>query len=99
MQQRRLGRTEHSSSVLVVGGAAWGASRPEEVAAHLERCLAAGCNSLDVAPSYGEAQRSLGEVIGDVRDRFFLSCKTGQRDAAGAQRELDESLRLLGSID
>jgi aryl-alcohol dehydrogenase-like predicted oxidoreductase len=99
VEQRRLGRTEHNSSVLVVGGAAWGRSTTDEVSAHLDRCLAAGCNSLDIAPSYGDAQRLLGEVIAPVRDRFFLSCKTGVRDADGARRELDESLELHGSID
>jgi len=30
-----------------------------------------------------------------LRDSFFLACKTGKRDKAGAPAALDDSLRLL----
>jgi len=54
-----------------------------------------GVNYFDVAPTYGNAQERLGPALKPYRDDAFLACKTAQRDAAGSQAELEESLRLL----
>jgi predicted aldo/keto reductase-like oxidoreductase len=54
-----------------------------------------GVNYFDVAPTYGNAQERLGPALKPYRARSFLACKTTKRDAAGAQAELEESLRLL----
>ena len=64
-----------------------------QVASAIER----GVNYFDVAPSYfeGEAERKLGIALQPFREKNFLACKTGRRDAVGAQEELDESLRRL----
>jgi aryl-alcohol dehydrogenase-like predicted oxidoreductase len=56
-----------------------------------------GVNYFDVAPSYcdGEAETKLGPALGSLRQRAFLACKTLERDAAGARRELERSLARL----
>jgi len=56
-----------------------------------------GINYYDVAPSYydGEAERKLGPALEPVRKRSFLACKTMARDAAGARKELEQSLGRL----
>lgn len=56
-----------------------------------------GINYFDVAPSYGngEAEEKLGPALKPYRNRVFLSCKTMQRDAAGARAELERSLSRL----
>jgi len=54
-----------------------------------------GVNYFDVAPTYGNAQERLGPALKPYRKKSFLACKTTKRDAAGAQAELEESLRLL----
>jgi len=56
-----------------------------------------GVNYYDVAPSYfeGEAERKLGVSLQPYRDRSFLACKTGKRDAQGARAELERSLKRL----
>ncbi|MCX7024700.1 MAG: aldo/keto reductase [Spirochaetes bacterium] len=53
-----------------------------------------GVNYFDVAPSYwdGEAEIKLGDALRGKRDSVFLACKTNLRDAAGAERELAQSL-------
>ena len=56
---------------------------------------AAGINYVDVAPSYGDAQQLLGPALKPYREEFFLACKTGKRDQAGAAAALDDSLKLL----
>ncbi len=56
-----------------------------------------GVNYYDVAPSYfdGEAETKLGPALEPYRKRSFLACKTTERDAAGARKELERSLVRL----
>ena len=96
MQTRRLGRTEHWSSVAILGCAAFGQSTPEETERSFELALAAGVNHLDVAPQYGDAQRLVGRVLPPHRDRLFVACKTLRKNADGVRAQLEESLELLG---
>lgn len=53
-----------------------------------------GVNYFDVAPSYfeGEAERKLGVALEPYRKRSFLACKTTERGAVNARRELEQSL-------
>jgi predicted aldo/keto reductase-like oxidoreductase len=54
-----------------------------------------GVNYYDVAPSYGNAEERLGPALKPYRENCFLACKTGKRDAKEAQKELENSLKLL----
>jgi diketogulonate reductase-like aldo/keto reductase len=56
-----------------------------------------GVNYFDVAPSYfdGEAETKLGPALEPFRKKSFLACKTLERDAAGARKELERSLGRL----
>jgi aryl-alcohol dehydrogenase-like predicted oxidoreductase len=53
-----------------------------------------GVNYFDVAPSYfdGEAEMKLGPALEPYRKQCFLACKTMERGAAGARKELEQSL-------
>jgi len=77
--------------IVVVGQAQTEANR--EVARSVDR----GVNYFDVAPTYGrgEAEEKLGIALQPYRDKAFLACKTQQRDAVGACRELESSLKVL----
>ncbi len=101
MQKRRLGRTGHRSTVAIFGGAAfWNVSQREADSA-MESVLAAGVNHIDVAPSYGVAERRLGPWMKRIRSGMFLGCKTTERTARAAGAELRSSLRRLkaGAFD
>lgn len=54
-----------------------------------------GINYFDVAPSYGdgEAELKLGKSLRNSRKEIFLACKTMERSAAGAEKELHRSLQ------
>lgn len=95
METRRLGRTGHHSSVLVYGAAALAEVSQDVADRSVQEALDAGINHFDVAASYGEAELRLGPWIPQIRDRIFLATKTGQRDAEGAWREINESLQKL----
>lgn len=95
METRRLGRTGHHSSVLVYGAAALAEVSQDVADRSVQEALDAGINHFDVAASYGEAELRLGPWVPQIRDRIFLATKTGQRDAEGAWREINESLQKL----
>lgn len=61
------------------------------------RAVDRGINYFDVAPVYGkgEAEEKLGPALEPHRDRVFLACKTHLRDAEGARRTMENSLRVL----
>lgn len=54
-----------------------------------------GINYFDVAPGYGDAQLLMGNSLQHKRQDVFLACKTAMRDRAQAEKDLEESLRLL----
>ncbi len=96
MEHRRLGRTEHHSSVAILGGAAFAAVSPHEAEAPFRQALDRGVNHLDIAPRYGDAELAVGPHIPAVRDELFIGCKTAEATAAGAKTELDRSLQRFG---
>jgi predicted aldo/keto reductase-like oxidoreductase len=95
VQQRRLGRTGHQSSVLIYGAAALAGVDQDTADASVQLALDAGINHFDVAASYGEAELRLGPWMGGIRDRIFLATKTGLRDRDDAWAEVNRSLERL----
>src|SRR5919109_1497892 len=95
MQYRELGRTGERLSVIGLGGIVVRDVPQEEANRLVASAVERGVTYFDVAPSYGNAEERLGPALEPFRRGVFLACKTQQRDAAGAQEELDRSLRRL----
>ena len=97
METRRLGQTDHPSSVVAFGTYAIGAV-PQDVADRaIEEALARGVNHFDVAPSYAEAELRLGDYLKrHPQPDLFVGAKTQRRDRAGAREELLRTLDRLG---
>jgi len=97
MLTRRLGRTEHESSVAILGGAAfWATETSDDARPAFEMALARGVNHLDIAPQYGNAERVVGPLVPAVRERLFVAGKTLRANPDGAEAQLDATRRLLG---
>ena len=77
MEQRRLGRIGHMSSVLIYGGAALGDVSQEVADTSIQQALDAGIDHFDTAAGYGDSELRLGEWMPRIRDRIFLASKTG----------------------
>jgi aryl-alcohol dehydrogenase-like predicted oxidoreductase len=96
MEKRSLGKTGEKLTIVGFGGIA---VRDEEPAAATKLVAQAvnerGINYFDVAPSYGNAEERLGPALEPYRKGVFLACKTGERSAEGAERELQASLKKL----
>lgn len=95
MEKRPLGKTGKSLSVIGFGGIVVMNATAREADVRVGRAIDAGINYFDVAPSYGNAEVMLGPALKKYRDGVFLACKTGKRDRAGAQAELEQSLKHL----
>jgi predicted aldo/keto reductase-like oxidoreductase len=95
VEQRRLGRLGHQSSVLIYGAAALAEVDQATADASVQLALDAGINHVDVAASYGDAELRLGPWMPDIRGRIFLATKTGLRDREGAWAQINQSLERL----
>jgi aryl-alcohol dehydrogenase-like predicted oxidoreductase len=85
----------HTSTVAVFGAAAFWEISQADADRVIESIIAAGINHIDVAPSYGQAEIRIGPWMPRERGRFFLGCKTMERNKAGAWQEMQESLKRL----
>jgi aryl-alcohol dehydrogenase-like predicted oxidoreductase len=95
VQQRRLGRLGHQSSVLIYGAAALAEVDQDTADASIQLALDAGINHFDVAASYGRAELRLGPWLPRIQNRIFLATKTGLRDREAAWAQINQSLERL----
>jgi aryl-alcohol dehydrogenase-like predicted oxidoreductase len=95
VQQRRLGRLGHMSSVLIYGAAALADVDQATADRSVRLALDAGINHFDVAAGYGDAELRLGPWMPRIRDRIFLATKTGLRDRDAAWAQINHSLERL----
>jgi predicted aldo/keto reductase-like oxidoreductase len=95
LETRRFGRTNHMSSVAVFGAVALNQANQTQVDQTMQLIVDSGVNHIDVAPTYGRAEENLGTWMPEVRTRFFLGCKTTERQASAARAEMERSLERL----
>jgi len=95
MEKRRLGKTEHMSSILIFGGFALYRITQKAADAAIEMALENGINHVDVSPLYGDAEKHLGSWFKRNGKKFFLGCKTHERNKEGARESLLRSLDTL----
>jgi predicted aldo/keto reductase-like oxidoreductase len=95
MEKRQYGNKSDRLSIVGFGGICVTNETPEESARLVAAAIDRGINYFDVAPQYGNAQERLGPALEPYRKNVFLACKTLERGAEGAERELQESLGLL----
>jgi len=95
MEKRRLGKTEHMSSILTFGSAAlWQVTQAEADAA-IELAIEHGVNHFDVSPRYGQAEIRLGPWMEKHHKEVFLACKTTERSKVKAWESIKRSLETL----
>jgi aryl-alcohol dehydrogenase-like predicted oxidoreductase len=95
MEHRRLGRLGRANSVLIFGGAALSEVSGEEADRAIALALEAGVDHFDTAADYGDSELHYGRWMPEIRNRIFLSTKTGERDKDAARRQIEASLERL----
>jgi len=95
LPRRVLGKTGEKLSVIGFGGIMLN-DNPQDFANEMvAKAYDLGVNYFDVAPNYGNAQEKLGPALKPYRKNCFLACKTHERTAVGAQKNLEDSLKKL----
>lgn len=98
LPRRTLGKTEAKVSIVAFPGLALAKCDQSAATRALHQAFDRGVNYFDVAPRYGDGDAEIKMGIGLQgleRSKYFLACKTHERDQAAAQAELDRSLRRL----
>jgi len=95
MEHRRLGRLDRENSVLIFGGAALAEATEEDSDLAIDQALDAGVDHFDTAADYGDSELKYGRWMPEIRDRIFLSTKTGLREKDAAKRQIQDSLERL----
>ncbi|MCA1849241.1 MAG: aldo/keto reductase [Actinobacteria bacterium] len=90
-----MGRLGRDNSVLIFGGAALSEVSEEEADRAISLALEAGVDHFDTAADYGDSELHYGRWMPEIRDRIFLSTKTGRRDKDAARRQIEASLERL----
>ena len=67
----------------------------DDANSYVAEAIESGIDYFDVAPSYGDAEDRLGPALRGKRGKVFLACKTMERSAEGALKELESSLQKL----
>ncbi|HEV2093895.1 MAG TPA: aldo/keto reductase [Rubrobacter sp.] len=95
MEHRRLGRLGRENSVLIFGGAALSEATEDAGDIAIRQALDAGVDHFDTAADYGDSELHYGRWMPEIRDRIFLSTKTGDRRKDDARRSIERSLERL----
>jgi aryl-alcohol dehydrogenase-like predicted oxidoreductase len=95
MEHRRLGRLGSENSVLIFGGAALAEATEEDSDMAIAQALDAGVDHFDTAADYGDSELQYGRWMPEIRNRIFLSTKTGLREKDAAKRQIEDSLERL----
>jgi aryl-alcohol dehydrogenase-like predicted oxidoreductase len=98
MRYRKFGRTGLDVSEVGFGswgiGGSYGATQREDSLKALARAEELGCNFVDSAAVYGDAEATLGEFLAGRRDKWIVATKfSGQK--AGMTATLESQLRDL----
>ena len=95
--KRILGKTGEKLSIIGFGGIMLN-DNPQKYANELvAKAFDEGINYYDISPLYGNAQKKLGPALKPYRDKCFLACKTQEREAKRAEKQLNESLQVFGT--
>lgn len=95
VKKRTLGKTGFEVFPVVYGGIVSMRDGQDASNNYVAWALDRGINYFDVAPTYGDAQEKLGLSLKPFRNDNYLATKTTQRLREDAEKEFEESLKLL----
>lgn len=95
MIKRKFGNTGFEITPVVYGGIVSMRDGQEASDQYVSWAIDKGINYFDVAPSYQDAEEKLGNSLKPYRKNIYLACKTTCRMKADAQKEFEQSFKLL----
>jgi diketogulonate reductase-like aldo/keto reductase len=95
MIKRKFGNTGFEITPVVYGGIVSMRDGQDASDKYVSWAIDRGINYFDVAPSYQDAEEKLGNSLKPYRKNIHLACKTTCRMKVDAQKEFEQSFRLL----
>jgi predicted aldo/keto reductase-like oxidoreductase len=96
LDQRRLGKTGVSVSLIGFGGIPIMRVGTAEAVRVIEEALAAGINIIDTARGYGDSEKKIGAALRALKAQVFLASKSPTRDREGLLKDFEKSASDLG---
>ena len=84
MQYRSLGKTGMKVSVIGLGTGPLGSSTLDHAVRVIQKALDLGVNYFDTARSYWDSEIKLGKALKGVREKVYVSSKTGAKTRSEA---------------
>ena len=97
MQKVILGRTGMEVSKNGFGALPIQRISKKEAVYLLQKAFYNGINYFDTARGYTDSEEKLGAAFSYIREKLIISTKTGAQDADGFWKDLETSLRMLGT--
>ncbi len=97
MRKRVLGSTGLRVSVIGMGGIPLSAVREKEAIKIVRKAIELGINLFDTSVCYGRSEERIGKAIRGHRSECYLVTKSMRRTKAGILKDIDASLRNLGT--
>ena len=95
MIKRKFGNTGFEITPVVYGGIVSMRDGQDFSDKYVSWAIDHGINYFDVAPSYEDAQEKLGNSLVSYRKNIHLACKTTCRMKVDAEKEFEQSFRML----
>jgi aryl-alcohol dehydrogenase-like predicted oxidoreductase len=101
METRTLGQSGLQTPVIGMG--TWqtfdvrGAAAEANARAVVDAALAGGATFFDSSPMYGEAERVLGQAVGDRRNQVMIATKVWTASAQEGQAQVARALHFFGN--
>ena len=79
MEKRRLGRTNHDSTIITFGAYSIGKLSQDDADIAIQMCLDEGINHLDIAPGYADSMERIAPWMPNLKNKMFIGSKTPKR--------------------
>ena len=90
MEKRRLGKTNHHSTVVTFGAYSIGKLTQDRADNVIQKCLDYGVNHIDIAPGYADSMERVAPWMPELRDHMFLGSKTPMRTRDEAWQNIED---------
>jgi len=95
METRRLGKTEHRSTIVTFGAYSIGKVSQNQADLAIQMCLDYGVNHIDIAPGYADSMERVASWMPKLRSEMFLGCKTPMRTRDEAWRNVEDIMKRM----
>jgi len=97
MEKRRLGRTNHESTIITFGAYSIGKLSQDDADIAIQMCLDEGINHLDIAPGYADSMERIAPWMPNLKNKMFIGSKTPKRTRDEAWKNIEDIMNRMNT--